>query len=427
MPLTEPQRTIVASTARMRCVVSGRRFGKSTIGLREAARFAVPPKQKVFLCAPTYRQAKAVFWANLKDRLTAINWVAKVNEQDLTVTLHNGSTISIRGTDNFNSLRGVGLNFLVMDEFSDCHPDAWERVLRPTLSDTGGHALFLGTPRGRNHLYAHYLKGQDPGEPNWESWQFTTLQGGNVPPEEIEQARRELSEEVFNAEYNADFVEWAGRIYTSFRASTHCAPLAYNPRAPLVLAFDFNTAPGVCAVMQEQLLPSGLDGTGVIGEVHIKQNSTTPAVCRKVLQDWGQHPGPVNCYGDATGGAQGSARVQGSDWQLVRAELQPVFGNRLNFRVPQANPKERVRINAVNSRLLSAAGDIRMMVDPVRAPHVVRDFEGVQALEGGAGEIDKRINPELSHLSDAIGYYCAKEWPIEQRKAAIATYSVHGG
>jgi hypothetical protein len=271
------------------------------------------------------------------------------------------------------------------------------------------------------------MKGQDPDEPNWESWQFTTLQGGNVPPEEIEQARRELSEEVFNAEYNADFVEWAGRIYTSFRASTHCAPLAYNPRAPLVLAFDFNTAPGVCAVMQEQLLPSGLDGTGVIGEVHIKQNSTTPAVCRKVLQDWGQHPGPVNCYGDATGGAQGSARVQGSDWQLVRAELQPVFGNRLNFRVPQANPKERVRINAVNSRLLSAAGDIRMMVDPVRAPHVVRDFEGVQALEGGAGEIDKKVNPELSHLSDAIGYYCVKEWPLEQLKAALAAYTIHGG
>jgi hypothetical protein len=323
MPLTEPQKTIVASTARMRCVVSGRRFGKSTVGLREAARFAVQPRQKVFICAPTYRQAKAVFWNNLKDRLQAINWIAKANEQDLTVTLHNGSTISIRGTDNFNSLRGVGLNFVVMDEFSDCHPDAWERVLRPTLSDTGGHALFLGTPRGRNHLYAHYLKGQDPAEPNWESWQFTTLQGGNVPPEEVEQARRELSEEVFNAEYNADFVEYAGRIYVSFRASTHCAPLRYNPRAPLVLAFDFNAAPGICVIMQEQLLPSGLDGTGVIGEVHIRQNSTTPAVCRKVIQDWGAHPGQVYLYGDATGGAQGSARVSGSDWQLVHQELRP--------------------------------------------------------------------------------------------------------
>jgi hypothetical protein len=67
-----------------------------------------------------------------------------------------------------------------------------------------------------------------------------------------------------------------------------------------------------------------------------------------------------------------------------------------------------------------------MMVDPVKAPNVVRDFEGVQALEGGAGEIDKKVNPELSHLSDAIGYYVTKEFPLEQRKAAMAAYSIHG-
>jgi hypothetical protein len=65
-----------------------------------------------------------------------------------------------------------------------------------------------------------------------------------------------------------------------------------------------------------------------------------------------------------------------------------------------------------------------MMVDPVKAPHVVRDFEGVLALEGGAGEIDKKINPELSHLSDAIGCYCAKEFPIEQRRASIGTFTI---
>lgn len=427
MPLTEPQREIVNSAARMRCVVSGRRFGKSTIGLREAARFAVPPKQRIFICAPTYRQCKAVFWEPLKERLNAINWVSKTNEQDLTVTIHNGSTISLRGTDNFNSLRGVGLNFLVMDEFSDCHPDAWERVLRPTLSDTGGHALFLGTPRGRNHLYKAWMKGQDPSEKDWESWQYTTLQGGNVPPEEVEAARHDMSPELFDAEYNASFVEYAGRIYTGFKAATHCAPLKYTRSAPLILCFDFNTAPGVCAVIQEQRLPNGMDGTGVIGEVWIKAHSTTPAVCRKIIQDWGEHPGQVVCYGDATGGSGGSAKVQGDDWALIRNELRPVFGNRLSFRVPPANPRERIRVNALNSRLLSAAGDIRLLVDPVKAPHVVTDFEGVQALEGGAGEIDKKANPELSHLSDSIGYYCAKEWPIAQSQGATLSRYVMGG
>ena len=426
MPLTEPQKRVADSTTRMRCLVSGRRFGKTTLALRELARFASQPRRRIFFCAPTYRQAKTVAWNPLKEKLIAQRWVSKTNEQDLTITLKNGSTISIRGTDNFDSLRGVGLHFLVMDEFSDCHPDAWERVLRPTLSDTGGHALFLGTPRGRNHLYRHYMKGQDPNEPDWESWQFTTIQGGNVPPEEVEAARRELSIEVFDAEYNASFIEFAGRVYTSFKRETHCAPLQYNDRAPLILAYDFNTSPGICVIMQEQLLPSGHVGTGIIGEVWIKLNSTTPAVCRKVIQDWGNHRGQVFVYADATGGAKGSARVQGSDLDLIRNELRPVFGERMHFRVPPANPLERVRVNAVNSRLLSAAGDIRMMVDPVKAPHVVEDFEGVQSLEGGAGEIDKKKNPELSHLTDSIGYYTWREFPLNNATAKVGRF-VTGG
>jgi hypothetical protein len=359
MALSEPQKQIASSTARWRCCVSGRRFGKTTLALRELARFAVPPKRRIFFCAPTYRQAKAVAWMPLKEKLIAQRWVSKINEQDLSITLKNGSVISVRGTDNFDSLRGVGLDFLVMDEFSDCHPDAWERVLRPTLSDKGGHALFLGTPRGRNHLYDLYMKGQSPDEPNWESWQFTTLQGGNVPVEEIEEARRNLSEDIFNAEYNADFVTFAGRAYYPFDARTHCAPLQYNPRAPLCFSFDYNVEPGCSVISQEQTLPNGVLGTGVIGEVWIPRNSSTPAVCRRLIQDWGHHPGQVYVYSDATGGARGSARVLGSDIELVKNELRPTFGDRIHFRIPPANPPERVRVNAMNSRLKAADGTIR--------------------------------------------------------------------
>jgi hypothetical protein len=105
----------------------------------------------------------------------------------------------------------------------------------------------------------------------------------------------------------------------------------------------------------------------------------------------------------------------GSDWQLVKVEFQPVFGNLMSLRVPSSNPRERVRLNAVNSRLKSAAGDIRLMVDPVAAPAVVKDFEGVRLLEGGSGEIDKKSDPGLSHWTDSVGYYVAKEFPIIAR------------
>jgi hypothetical protein len=187
---------------------------------------------------------------------------------------------------------------------------------------------------------------------------------------------------------------------------------------------DFNSQPGTASIIQEQLLPNGQSGTGIIGEVHIPRHSTTPSVCRRIIQDWSQHQGLVVCYGDATGGAQGSARVQGSDWQLVQAELKPVFGRNLHFRVPQSNPRERVRVNAVNSRLKAADGTIRLMIDPMKCPNVVRDFEGVRLLEGGSGEIDKKADPHLSHLSDGIGYYIEKEFPIASRCGGMVRWEI---
>jgi hypothetical protein len=424
MPLSIPQQAVAKSTARMRVLVAGRRFGKSHLSVNQMARFAAIPKQKVFYVAPTYRMARSIIWESLKEKLRAVRWLDKSNETDMTVHLRNGSTISLRGADKPDSLRGVELNFLVMDEAADIDADAWHKVLRPTLSDTGGHALFVGTPKSRNWFYDLWLKGQN-GEDGWASWQFTTMDGGNVPPEEIETARKDLDELTFAAEYLASFVSFEGRAYYPFERSTHCAPLKYDPRAPLILAYDFNCEPGVCAIIQEQHLPNGLDGTGIIAEVYIPRNSNTPAVCRKLVQDWGNHQGVVKIYADATGGARGSARVLGSDLDLIKAELAPVFQDRLQMRVPPANPAERSRINAVNSRLKSAAGEVRLMVDPIRAPHVVRDFEGVALLAGGSGELDKKSNPALSHISDALGYYVSKEFPIANNRVRIG--SAHYG
>ena len=193
----------------------------------------------------------------------------------------------------------------------------------------------------------------------------------------------------------------------------------YNKKKPLVLCFDFNVAPGVCAIVQEmgadvfQIAP-GKTVSVVIGEVYIPRNSTTPRVCKKILQDWGTHEGNILCYGDSTGGAQGSAKVRGSDWDLIKYELIPYFGDRLYFNVPKANPYERQRVNAVNSRLLSATKEVKMLVDGKYAPKMVKDLEGVTVIEGGAGEIDKKADSSLTHISDALGYYIQKEYPVFQ-------------
>ena len=373
--------------------------------------------RRVWYVAPTYRQAQQICWQMLKDRLAAGRWIARKNESDLSIVLRNGgSVISLRGADNFDSLRGVGLHFLVMDEFADIKPEAWFEVLRATLSDTGGKALFTGTPKGRNWAYDLFLRGGRPDYEEWAAYSFTTLEGGNVPAEEVERARQELDELTFRQEYEASFVNFEGRAYYPFLAETHAVRLRhlYRPEAPLIFCFDFNVEPGVACVCQEITLPDGREGTAVIGEVYIPRNSNTPAVCRRLIQDWGGHEGPVICYGDASGGSRGSAKVAGSDWDLIRTEFrQSPLGRRIAYRVSSANPPERARVNAVNSRLKSESGDVRLMIDPQAAPHVVKDLEGVVLLKGGSGEIDKKAAPELTHISDALGYYIAAEFPVQ--------------
>lgn len=415
MPLTAAQLEVARSNVRQRVLVAGRRFGKSHLSVNQMAKFASIPKQKVWYVAPTYRMARSIIWEKLKDGLREVRWLRKSNETDMSVYLRNGSIISLRGADKPDSLRGVGLNFLVMDEAADIDFDAWNKVLRPTLADTGGHALFVGSPKGRNWLYDLWMKGQN-GEEDWASWQFTTLQGGNVPESEIEAAKKDLDELSFRAEFLGDFVSFLGRVYEPFNYKEHCAPFEYNPDNDLIICLDFNFSPGCAVICQEQQLPNGEFGTAVVGEVYIPRGSSTPAVCRRIIHDWGNHKGRIRVYGDATGAAGGSSRISGSDWDLAKMTLHPHYGDRLFFNVPAANPPERVRVNAVNSRLKSAAGIIRLMVDPVKAPRTVRDLEGVQLLEGGSGEIDKKVNPDLTHLSDALGYYLVREFPISDMK-----------
>jgi phage terminase large subunit len=112
--------------------------------------------------APTYRQAKQVIWDELKNRLYAVKWIKKVNESDLNIQLKNGSVIYLRSADNREALRGAKYNFIVMDECADIHEETWHQILRPTLSDTQGHALFIGSPKGRNWFFDLYsLSGEE--------------------------------------------------------------------------------------------------------------------------------------------------------------------------------------------------------------------------------------------------------------------------
>ena len=214
MSLNPGQLEVSQSDARFRVVIAGRRWGKTHLAIRELAKVCRQPMKRAFYVAPTYRQAKQIVWDPLKWRLQDLNWIKKVNESDLTITLVNGSTISLRGADNPDSLRGVGLDCCILDEFAMIDEKAWSEVLRPTLSDKQGSAMFISTPMGQgNWAYDLYQRGKAADEHHWESFQYTTLDGGNVPEEEIEQAKRDLDERTFRQEYLATFETAGNRIY----------------------------------------------------------------------------------------------------------------------------------------------------------------------------------------------------------------------
>ncbi len=423
----EIQNQLMLSKARFKVVPAGRRSGKTENAKRNLVEQGLLESTlgqfddyRYFAAAPTRDQAKAIYWQDLK-ALTEGLRIGEPRETDLMITLLTGAEIWVLGMDKPQRIEGRPWNGGVLDEYADMKPGVWGANIRPALADRKGWCWLIGVPEGRNHYHDLYQRAISDTSGEWEG--FTWKSADILDPEEIASARLDLDELTFKQEFEASFVNFEGRAYYPFEEATHCSKaLKYDPTQPLIFTFDFNVAPGTAGVLQEQVLPSGLQGTGIIGEVYIPRNSNTPAVCRKLIADWGDHYGKVVCYGDATGGARGSAKVDGSDWDIIKRHMRAQYGERVFFRVPDANPPERTRLNAVNTRLLNMEKQVRLMVDPSKAPHIVKDFEGVTLLKGGSGELDKMDNPDLTHLSDGIGYYVNYEFPITGKKTFVKDF-----
>jgi hypothetical protein len=177
-----------------------------------------------YYVAPFRVMAKQIAWDMLLRATQGIR-VAK-NESELTVTLPGHRKIALKGADDPETLEGVGLVAAVLDEFARMKLAAWEKSLRPALSDKRGRVLFCGKPRGHNHLKAFYERGQDGPQKadGWRSWLFTTAQGGNVATSDIGEARETLPSKVYRQEYEATFETAAGRIYEDFTRRAHVVP-----------------------------------------------------------------------------------------------------------------------------------------------------------------------------------------------------------
>jgi len=390
MQLTAPQSDIFTSKARFRTVVAGRRFGKTFLSTIEILRAAIGGnKRNVWYIAPTYGSAKEIAWDMLLHTIPD-EYIDKSNETALTLKLINGSSIALKGAEKPNNLRGRALDFVVLDEFADMRPETWNEVIRPSLSDRQGSALFIGTPKGRNHFYDLWGSGLT-GKENWQSFQYTTIDGGNVPPEEIEQAKNDLDERTFNQEYCAEFVTYSGLIYYAFSRELSVVNIDDNG-GTLHIGMDFNLDPMsavICLRHGQDLL--------AIDEI-VMYGSNTDEMVAEIKDRYPDrhciiYPDPASRQRKTSAGG--------------RTDLSILQNAGFSVKAKKAHPLVRDRINAVNSRLLSGDGDRHLFVSP-KCKQTIKSLERQTYKEGTS--IPNKDGTD--HMNDALGYLVEYLFPI---------------
>jgi hypothetical protein len=398
MPLSQPQQTIVNAPQRFKVVVAGRRFGKTYLANRQLCYHARLANQTVWYVAPSYRQAKMIAFKSLKRRLLDLRWVSKINETELTFTLKNNSTISLKGADNYDSLRGVGLSFLVLDEFADIAPDAWYETLRPTLSDTMAPALFIGTPKGLNWAHDLYsLSLEYPDE--WASFQFTTIQGGNVKLEEILAAQRTLDPKTYRQEYEATFENFAGRIYYAFERQQNLRRFEHPIPNEIFIGMDFNVA-RMMACIGAKIRDNGKEYFHVFDEIAIPEANTDDMV-QEIKNRFPKNQ--ITVLPDASGQARKTSAGGRTDHTILR---------NAGFRVlaPASHNAVKDGINAVNAKLKSSAGITTLFIDP-RCKYTIESLEKFTWKEG-TNIPDKESG--FDHMGDALRYMIDYLYPIRR-------------
>lgn len=397
------QAQVFRTRSRFKVVVAGRRWGKTQLAKASIIARATIPRQKIWYVAPSYRMAKMIMWEELKESIPKA-WISKIHETDLTITLKNRTTIECKGADKPDTLRGIGLHYVVLDEFQDFKLDTWNKVLRPTLASTMGDALFIGTPKGYANLYEVYVNGiEGPKKKRaWRSWQFPTITSPFIPKEEIEAAREDMDPKSFQQEFMASFETMSGRVYHQFDRNTHVGDYQFNPKLPIWVGQDFNVDPMSSVIMQPQ--PNG--EVWVVDEIFL-HNSNTQEVCEEIERRYWRYMKQIIIYPDPAGGNRSSARGE-SDLDIFREKGL----KKIKYR--KKHPPVVDRVNAVNRMFKDANGNVRMRISK-KCHNLIASLEQTLYKEGSP-EINKALN--IEHMSDALGYPTEVEFPTRQIKIA---------
>lgn len=206
------QQEVWKDPVRFKVIAAGRRSGKSRLAAWMLIVEALQSdKGHVWYVAPTQAQARDIMWQQLLELGHSVISSSHIN--NMQITLINNSVISLKGADRPETMRGVALKFVVLDEYADIKPNVWEQILRPALADLKGKAIFIGTPKGRNHFYALYETAEEGKDPHWKAWHLNSYDNPLLDPQEIEAAKSSMSSFAFKQEFLASFEASASDIF----------------------------------------------------------------------------------------------------------------------------------------------------------------------------------------------------------------------
>ena len=384
--LTKPQHKVSSSNKRFRVLISGRRFGKTYLCITEMMKYATKVKKNIWYVAPTFKMAREIVWSKLKEILHSFNWIDNINESNLTITIKKtGTKISLKGCENYDGLRGSGLDFLILDEFADIDEKAWTEVLRASVSDTKGDVLMCGSPKGYgNWAYRMYLKGKEDKE--WDSFQFTTLQGGMVTADEIEQAKQDIDIRTFRQEFEGTFENYSGAVYYNFHPVESVVEKQIDWTKPLHIGMDFNVDPMSACVGQIEK-----DKIYFLDEIII-YSSNTDEMVDEIKNRYGTKI-PIFIYPDP-------ASRQRKTSAGGRTDLSILQNAGFKVKVKNKHPAIRDRINAVNSKLKDSNG-LRHIFVSKSCKTIVKGLQR-QIYKENTNIPDKEDG--FDHMNDAIGY-----------------------
>ena len=403
-------------TARFFVMVCGRRFGKTTASAMEATYYASQPNKRIWLVGLSYDKADLMFreiWQKMV--IGKANDIIRASEKDRIIKFKWGTTVEAKSADNPDSLVGEGLDLLIVDEAAKVKRKIWDMYLSPTLSDRKGKGIFITTPEGFNWIYDLFLLGQQ--DELWESHQAPSWDNHFAFPEAksdqfLLERKRNMSREVYDQEYGAQFTSFAGRVYP-FDRLLDVGSYPYNKDLPTFCSIDFGyrmPAVGWFQVYRQ----GGLHHINMIDEITHQTNVKTDELALKIKE---KPYHVLKYYGDPAG-LQSQSQSGLGDIEIFRRK-----GITINTKRDRVSKSIASGISHVRSYIENAEGQRFLHVNE-KCKGIMMDLENYRYPEAKEGQ-DLKPQPLKDgfhdHGCDMIRYFFINRFPIKNREFKVRT------